>query len=150
MFLPCERTVLAMLSGWANESLRRVALELGRRVVAEVAPYIGQIGAPAYSFCMRSATDAAQFLLYGTAFLRFCTRRRNCRWASFSLARGLGGEHRFKAMCRIVACVPRFGAHRHRRWREVLHLFKVEVKLFGYRQSSAMSSSRQPGCELMK
>lgn len=74
------------------------------------------------------ASDAAQLTLYALPLLGFIPEeelplRQLLTWC-------LGREDLFKCVG-VVTRIPRLGADGHRRGREVLHLLKVKVQVFG-------------------
>ena len=72
--------------------------------------------------------DALQFALYVASFFGFVPEEELT--LRQLLARCLGTVHGLKRV-RVVAGVPRFGAHGHRRRRKVLNLFESEIESLG-------------------
>lgn len=72
--------------------------------------------------------NLAQFTLYSSSFLWLIPEKELA--LSQLLTWRFGTEYRLQSV-RVKARIPRFCAYSHRRWRKVLHLFKVEVQLSG-------------------
>ncbi len=76
------------------------------------------------------AVEASQFRHDAGAFLRFIPEKEEA--LALFLLRRFRREDRFERVG-VETAVPRLRRHRHRRWREVLHLFQAEVKVLGLR-----------------
>ena len=76
------------------------------------------------------AVEASQFRHDAGPFLRFIPEKEEA--LALFLLRRFRREDRFERVG-VETAVPRLRRHRHRRWREVLHLFQAEVEVFRLR-----------------